>query len=305
MIRKFFAGFLLILFVVLSIPFAFAATALSLFLSRDFYTGNFSDQLYEYVAVSISEKSSDVKLPISGDDAEGIFRKEVSTNDVRDFVSALWDEIAELEVDDSGATIVKLPVNLISEKGEKFATAMADKMMADLPKCEKDQNLPEDFSCLPETLAKDDLILLLERTLDQKIFSSIPDQFVLSTNLPKNFNGGIVEYLGRVINVALLAFLLIFLLILFVMGLLVFRPLSRILKWISAAVFFSSFVNSIIFIVLFVATPFLIPDFEFAGFSTLIVFSLAKNLLIFSIPLLLISMPLWIYFIYYDSRRVA
>ncbi len=305
MVRKFFAGLLLILFSLLSIPFAFGASAINIFLDRNFYAGNFSDQLYDFLEETLVNKSVEMKLPVSGEDAAEIFVSVLSREDMRDLVGAMWDEVAKLKVDESGATIVKLPVDLLVKKSDKFSSAMATQMMEKIPKCGKDQNLPEDFSCLPETLAEEDLVLLLKRVLDQKIFSSLPDQFVLNTNLPEDFSGGILEYLKRVINVALLACVLIFLLILFLIGLIIFRPWTRIFKWISATIFFAAFVNSVIFTILFLAAPFMVPNFEFAGFATLIVFSLAQNLLIWSIPMLLLALALWIYLIYHDSRRIA
>jgi len=305
MVRKFFAGLLLVLFTLLSLPFALGASALSLFLNRDFYTGNFSNELYDFVGDTLVEKSVEMKLPVSGDEAAEVFKAVISEEDMRDLVGAVWDELAGLRVDESGATIVKLPVDLIAAKSDKFAAAMATQMVEKIPKCGSGQNLPENFSCLPESLAKEDLELLLKRVLDQEIFSSLPDQFVLNTNLPEDFSGGILEYLKRVLNVTLLACALIFLLILFLIGLIIFRPWSRIFKWISATIFFAAFVNSVVFTLLFLAAPFMIPKFEFAGFATLIVFSLAQNLLIWSIPVLLLFLALWIYLIYHDSRRIA
>ncbi|PIZ76164.1 hypothetical protein COY05_02160 [Candidatus Peregrinibacteria bacterium CG_4_10_14_0_2_um_filter_38_24] len=293
MIRKFLAGTVLSIFVVLATLFY---TIIALYLTvfnKDFYT---SDKFVAYsydLAIAELPNYLEGNLPenFSSEYVSDVIKKYFTSAEFKPVVSDLGDQVGEaIKVGGNREFNIDLSVftkkrNLISEE---FASHLAENLNICI---DSSVYVPENPRCIPSGVSKGDFVRQFKATFDRKLFSQIPSQFTFSVNLP-TINGSVIFDLAYTIFYAYVALLVVLLII---GGLLVFRPFIRILKWIILG-----FLNSLVLFTASIFVPTLLPIKTIPGIFDL----LFGHIFIYLFVLICILLGLFILTIVFDKEPV-
>lgn len=308
MLRRLIAGFLMSCFVILSIPLAIAFGFYATFGDEDFYRGEFVDLSYELV-VSQFPGMVDIKdhSYITEEDLIELAREVLQKKDLALVLDSLIAQFEEIEVDAQHEIEFSFPLSWLTGKDVEIADGLSGLLLEKLPKCDAsvvDFNF-DNLKCLPAGLSEKKLKMELEKIVKTRIFGDIHDEYVFALRLPSAIEGNFSSFLKDTFFFFFVAALVLLVVILILIALLVYKPWSNIMRVLAKTVFVSSFCLAInLWLVLWL--PGALQENLSSGlesdillsFSTLVLGSVVRKMLLFSMPILLISLVFYIFYSY-------
>ncbi len=314
MIRKVLAFVLAIVFILLAVPLAFSWGSYNTFTSKDLYDERFVDIVYDFSIAEIASKANLSQFAeIERKEFTDIMKKVISKDDLGLIIDGIYDQISTFSVDEESNFNLVVPLDWFEKNHDVITKEVSDRMYATLAECE-DLDLSVDafvdgvtdrYSCVVrDVLSREDFAEKVEGILDRDVFSKLPTEFVFSLFVPFDFNGNAMPVIKSFISGSFFVGIgVLFALLLFI-GLLIFKPFSTVLKWEAKTICSASFlVSSTLLVILLV--PFFIDWFgegvadmaQINFFTDLFAHffgALAKSVLIYSLPLFVVSLIFWI-----------
>ncbi|MFC1655245.1 hypothetical protein ACFL3C_00050 [Patescibacteria group bacterium] len=246
-IRKFFAGILVLMFAIITLPTLFVQSITSTYLNAGFYEGPVIDKSYDYLASFLNNeisKDDEVTEYLASSDVKEIieqyFPKQAFQEIAQDFVSQLKSVNDERRAED--ITVSLLP---LKEHIDDLAADVAYRVVDSIPTCEnfdeedlatftQQDGLP---SCIPPQIERSELEDPMRREIKRAMQESIPDRF---SPVVESSGGGGEEEVGlhqvvsvfQYIHLILPLFLLILLLLIM---LIIYKPYTSIMKFVGSA----------------------------------------------------------------------
>ncbi len=247
MLRKLLASILVFLFVLLALPFAWFFSIFSTVTDENFYNDKLIDLVYERL---ITEIPAQIDLStidvINKYDLEALIRDSVTREDLKTILNDTYAQIKETPVQMDGTIDFNISTLRLKEIGERFNKNTTSLIMEQLPPCEEDPSEflfyhTDLFECLPENASMVDYEKQVETSLDLYMLTDIPDEWKFSLNVPKGLEGNVDDLFCDTLRLLLLIYVLVFITILFIIGLLIYSPPIRILKWEAMTIFYAAF----------------------------------------------------------------
>lgn len=253
---------------------------------HQFFVGEISDYMIENFNVDLDEMEfrSLVEDAISDDDLKVLF------NDVK-------GQMLETDLNNSDKLLVNLPVAKTFANNPHFYPKLSDLIYGELPDCIEEEVYIDDsgkFICLPENFSNVDLEANVQSILDRGVFSNIPNQ--LNINLPLKINGTLANFLNDSFDSFIFFSALFLFILLGIIAVLIFSPVSLIGRWMAKAFFFASLSLGLFSIVMK-----LVPNWIFIDNENLYSFydatlGVVSSYLLYSyaIPICVLSLFAWI-----------
>lgn len=313
MLRNFLAFLFSFIFLIFSIPFFLLYGLFGTFQNEEIYLGKGLDLAYEILVskvptmINIEEFAS-----LEQKDVGKLIENVISKDDFRNFVDEAISSVTSAHVNEDYKLTITIPLDLLANERDDLAKGLTDLFYEKLPEC-ADGGQP--LQCIPPGFAKADFQFEVGKTLDQAVFADLPSEFELNLNVPYKFEGTVSDFFGKIEFFILLIFGVFALFAIFVMTLIVWSPLLRIIKWISLALFLSSFLVIFYCLLLLIAPQIFESKLanEFANaeifsaymaFYNFIVISFFKNVLIFALPVLILALGGFIFRFVISKRKI-
>ncbi len=312
MVRKFFAGLLISIFIILSFPFVSFFGIYDTFFDRDFYENEFLDILYEFAVKTIPDQFPLENLPvdISKEEFEDLLKDIFTKEDLKNTISDIIDQIQTLRVSKNNTIDFSLSLAFINEKRDMILDTVSQLIIDKLPACETPPEALssiDDLNCIPEGIMVSDLKKQMEIALDDDLFKDFNDQVVFSLNAPEDISFDNLSYdFNDLLYTVLLISILILVFILGLIALLIFSPFIRILKWEAKTIFLASLFNLSAYVLLFYLFDKITVPTEMETFFNIysfIIKSLAKSVFHYLVPIFIVSLIVWIIAIIYDKNE--
>lgn len=299
--RKVIASILVALYVMVFLPVTVLLGFYRVFFDSSFYKGEFVELAYDLVADEFPRviAESDNPPPISETELRAIV-KDVFTED--DFSSLIDDFVVQLDrnlATDEGVVTLTLNLEWFRNKDSMVVEKVADVIIADLEPCAPGLYDPTvDFpDCIPSELPLFDFENRVMIALDREFFGDLPNEISSDLSVPSGYKGSISDFLNDSIGVLFLVGALSLLSLLVFIGLLIFSPAVRAFRWIFKTILAGATLVLIIALVLFFSPQVFVfpPEFNLYGeIASFLSVTLAKELLVFVVPIFLFSLLLWI-----------
>lgn len=296
MLKKFVAGILSLVFILIAVPFFFIFGFYNIFFDKDFYTGQFIDSAYEFLLEKVPGFIELKQFPnISEKDFSQLIAGVISKEDLVTTVEDIASQLRDIEIAQDGKFEVNIPINWLKNKGPLISEKIAALLLKDLPKCEG--AVSEDFDsegpieCLPKELSQEDLKLEVESALNSGFFADTPGVLHFTATSPKNFEGKFGDLSVKVMRWFFLGGGALLLVILLLIWLAIFKPFILVLKWWIKTLFFSALFLTIPL----AAVSFLTKEARMVfGIIDVILGDVARIMLIYSVIAVVVFLGLWI-----------
>ncbi|GAG18366.1 unnamed protein product, partial [marine sediment metagenome] len=248
------------------------------------------------------------KFPVSieEDDLRDILKDVFEKEDIALVIDSIVEQFEAISIEESNVVEMKIPLEWLVEKGDVVAEKVAEKLADNLEFCEGSVDLSEDFfDCIPEGITRTDFEDRLRIEFEKEVLSDMPSEFVFDFQVPEEIAGNIADFFNGTINKVFLVSGLVLLLILFLIGLIIFRPWIRILKWEAKTLFLASFFALLTLVGSKVVFEKLVArglDWYF-NICSFLIGALCENLFLYLIPVVVVSLGLWIVGIVFDKRK--
>ena len=298
MIRKIFAAILFLLFVMSFVPIAVAVGVYHTFLDPQFYKGEFVDLVYEFAVDELPRNVDLENVPLNEEDLKVILTSVFVEEDVAFLVDSLFEQFYALETDEEGWAEFTIPLSWIGQKSDVISERVAGEIARRLASCEPDEVLRREFpQCIPEGLSKIDFQAALIFELDSQLFSEIPNDVSFRVQFPEQIRGNVYDFFDFLIRQVLMIGMGILVLLLVLLGLVIYRPWTLVLRWEGKAVFGGSLsVFLLMMFLLHLPNEFLTSlGYEsFGRVYSFVISALISNMFVYIFPLMLFSFALWI-----------
>ena len=317
-LRKFLATIFMMTFIVVFIVVTFIWGIYSTFFNADFYKGSFTDSVYNLLVYDGQRYIEFQPIAeIKKSDFTSMMQMIISKEDLKVMVSDVVSQVQILKVDDQGFLELKIPMKWLSKKTTLFSEVMSNYLYGNLPKCTPDQqDYLREFECVPDTLPRADFDSALKLALDRKLISDFPDEFNLKFQVPEQFQGKDLRVFFNDLSAKIfLVCVMVLTILLILIGLMVFRPFVKVLRWELRTIFLASFLSLLTAMALNILIPIIFDKLlsissaasinynAWLSVYILIVGSFTNNLLKLLIPIILGSLVLWITVMIYDKRN--
>jgi len=296
MLRKFFAYLFLLLFVLIALPLSLLFSVWTNF-DRDFFSEEFVDLSYEFLTEEVPKIIDTDAFPvIEEEDVVSIISESLTKEDVGLMVESVVTAIETAEIS-SEVLSVTVPV-MFDEDGAVDRVSRV--LLERLPECDSTFGAEDIlvFDCVPPNLDEEAFIKQVEIGLDREVLGELPSDLVLEFNVPVPVEGNVVRYVDGAIGLALTLVLIVEVLLLFLVGLLIFRPVSKVLAWEMKAVFFASLL--VLFVVLLIKIfgmgwPYVDQDHAFYSLVYNYIFDqLVGSMGVYAFVLMVVSLIIWL-----------
>lgn len=321
MFRTILASLLALIFTLLVLPVTFLWGVYSTFFNENFYKGDFVDVTYDFVVEKGPDFLEMEKIQefasLSEEDLSKLFQKVFSKEDIAEFFDSSVDSfVVALSSVENQNMKIKISLNLLSKKSDLISTEVANLLFERLPKCgESAKTVEDDFKCIPDGLARLDFVSKIRGSMDRELFARLPNELTFDLGVPQGIDGDALGFLKKTFSWLFIAALLFLLLDLFLLGMVIMEPWYKVLRWEARTIlipnivmlFFSIFLkfSSGIFEKIYLATN---QNPDESGLNLvkavldLFLGSLAGTLLVYVVPVFVISLGLWITSIVYGRR---
>ena len=294
MIRKFLAGFVLSVFVVSAALFYLVVTLYFTILNKNFYNSDeFASYSYDLILSELPNYFK-VNLPesISPEYALSVVKKHVTVVDIKPIITDFGNEFSEA-INAGGPHEFRIDLTSLIDKRGLIAEEFANHLVENLNTCtDPSVYLAENPRCILGSVSKNDFVRQFKATFDRKLFSNVSNEFTFSLNFP-TINKSSAAGLVQTVFYGYMAFLTILLILI---GLIIFRPFTRVLKWIIFGI-----LKYLILFGLAVFIPSILPIKMFSMIFNLIFQQISSYLLIS----ILVFFVLFILTIIFDKKQIA
>lgn len=311
MIRKFFAGFFIFIFITLSFPFVLFFGIYETFFDRDFYQNEFIDIVYDFSIQNIPEKFplENLSVEISKEEFADIFKEIFTKDDLRKIIDNIINQLQDLKVSEDKTVKLSLSLNFINEKRDVILDTVSEHIIDKLPNCEAPiENIDSinSLKCIPEGMMASDLKKEIKYLLDDEMFKDMENEIILDFKVPDNIDfGNLSKDFNALLYKAFFISIVVLFFILVVVGLIIFSPLIRVLKWEAKALFLASFFNLVIYLsLIYIFSKINFPEMEmFINIYSFFIKVLSESILYYLVPIAVFSFVLWIIGIIYDKDK--
>lgn len=260
MLRKIFANFILVIFVILSVPVTLALGIYNTISDENFYKGEFVDATYTLIAdalpkamIGLDESKEDI--PFDAKTLSGVFKTVVKKEDLVTIVDSFVTQFVKAEVTtvEGKGNVIKfdIPLKWLVVKQKTLAQDLSAYFYDNLQPCKSNKDFsPTKINCIPKGVSRVSLENELKRALAKQL-PAIPDNFQFEFVAPPHVTGNVSEYIGDIAGLVFKIAGTVLLFLLFLIGLITFRPWASILNIESRALFWSAFYTGIVLAVLY------------------------------------------------------
>lgn len=261
MFRKIFANFILVIFVILSVPVTLALGIYNTVSDENFYKGEFVDATYALVvdalpkAVISGTTDSKESIPFDEKTLKGVLQTVVKKEDLVTIVDSFVTQFAKAEVTtvEGKGNVIKfdIPMAWLVAKRHTLAQDLSAFFYDNLQPCKTAKDFsPLKINCIPKGVSRVSLENELKRALAKQL-PAIPDNFQFEMIAPPAISGNVSEYIGDIAGLVFKIAGAILLFLLFLIGLITFRPWASILNIESRALFWSTFYTGVVLAALY------------------------------------------------------
>lgn len=320
MLRKLFAVFLSLFFVLLSQPLVLGWGAYNSFLNRDFYDDEFVDLVYDYSISTISTGVDISNFPsVDVDSFKNILLQVLIKDDLAKIIDSVYNDISNVRKNDIGELELRIPMDWVFDKLPLISGLIADNLYENLEPCAESVSSADfvmRFDCLDSSLDLESLKSAVLTSLDLAFYSDLPRELGFSIAIPENVESSMIGLKSKIESmISSFVFVLSFLLVL--IAVLIFKPWDRVLTWVVRPLFVSSFM--FLLLVLFLN---FIPEFidliDSSSFSSLpetqvnlgigiykfLISGFTNSIILFVLPTFVLSLFGWIFLFFYSRKHV-
>lgn len=263
MFRKIFANFILVIFVILSVPSMLVLGIYNTVSDENFYKGEVVDAAYTLVVDALPKalisgmNESKEPLPFDEETLRGVFLTVVKKEDLATVMDSFVTQFKSSEVTtvEGKGNVIKfnIPLGWFAAKQKTLAQDLAAYFYDNLQPC-KDKNnkdfSPTKINCIPKGVSKAVLENELKRALSKQL-PAIPNNFQFEAPASKFPKGNVSSYVGGIAGLVFKIAGTVLLFLLFLIGLITFRPWASILNIESRALFWSTFYIGVVLAALY------------------------------------------------------
>ncbi len=262
MIRKIFAGLFLLVFLLFSVPIALSYGVFKTVSDKDFY----QEDVVEFVYTLLENEGSGVLenvgiKHIDEENFKGMLNEIIPRETLDEVAAKTYDQVSQMRLSEDGHVVISVPMMWLKSTLDEFADKTAVYLFANMETCADFEKVYLDkVDCLPEGLSFDELKLRVRRILNREIFEKLPEEYVLDFYVPESeaVEGmKFFDFYERLSRQIFLAAGIVMVILLFLVGVFVFKPVRSIVKWESLTLFLASLFLAMIL----VALDFVIPRF--------------------------------------------
>ncbi len=201
---------------------------------------------------------------------------------------------------------ITIPLDWVSDKSDILTEKIASKTIDAMEDCENLADAgSESPGCVPAGVSRKDIKTQIAYLLENEVFSEIPTEFTFDLEIPEDLSKDLPTFFNETIGNAFTVGALVLCLLLFFMGLIIFKPLIRVLKWEAKAFFLSSLFVLIVLVGAMIALSYI--SYEeiqiYLSLFYIIVKALFNSLIFYIAPVFILSFILWIIGIIYDKKH--
>lgn len=293
MLRKFFAGFFATVFIMTLTPLMFLVGTYNVLAEKSFYTEDFADESYDFLLNSVpSFLENEEFKSLTGVEANKILVGTLSEDDYSLALGEIYDSVSSSVFRDSALDVV-IPLEWLLNRKEVLAKELSEFLYDER----------EDAA-----MAKIDYQAKLSQDLANGVFSGIPSELHLTTSVPKNLEGLMVDYFAYIFMLFVAAIALFLFAVLIIEALFVYKSGEGVLKVGFKTLFLGALFFSITLIVLLISSNLILANlgstFDGNGELVLVVFyglfvavlfkSLFYKFFILSLVFVLVTLGGWI-----------
>ncbi len=323
--RKVFASVLVIIFIFFSSFVAYSWGFYKVVTDDDFFNDEFSQIFYDYSVYHLT-KDVDVQgfSSLSSADFREIVEDSISLKDFEFVIEDMFNQVKDGGVDENNLLTIGVPKDWFNEKIDLIGDKVAERLYLELPECDEPvSGFSDSIECVPSEIDEGDFKIRVKNLLDREAFDELPNVF--SIELPRALNGAEespfdywTNWAETTFKVSLYSMTGVLLIVLVGIGLLIMKPWQSVLTWESGTVFFASLLTVFPLLVLkFLSNIFvsLSESGELNELSTQdvdfiqnvydhIVGTFIDLMLIYVVPIMIISLGLWIYALVSSRQKV-
>ncbi len=292
------------MFILVSLPYGILFGLNQTLLNENFINGKFVDGAYD---ILVNEVPKSILLPkdspVTGADISQIASKVIQKEDLAKMTKSFVDQIKTVSGGDVEKRQITLSLDWLVAKRMVISEEISKLLFLKLPKCEDSKiTVPstEELKCVPKEIDEEMFKNIVGEELGNEMLKDIPKEFVFDVPQIIVSDDSVVKYFDifkLVIKwgIVLLGFLLV------LIGLFVFKPWSKVLKWESIALFISS-LNLAFLMGALIFGKYIFDYLQINPLQLdllkkvyeLFIGTFAKNFLFYVIPVLVLSLIGWI-----------
>jgi hypothetical protein len=182
-IRKILASFLIILFVLVSIPALFLFGLKTTVFNPNFYDKEATEHIQEFISeIGASEviKDKDLSKYVSKEEIKEEIKDVIDHNVLQNVVGSFFGELQNLEMIKRTG---KIQISLldVKEKTPVIASKLANILSDGIKTCENVDDIIEENglpSCIPKEFSRDEFIAQVTKEINKTLESEIPEEYV-------------------------------------------------------------------------------------------------------------------------------
>lgn len=252
MLRKFFASFVVFLFIIFAVPFTLMTQLYQTLSDEDFYERELVDYSYDVFIEKFPERIDLEEFPnVTQEEFVELIEAVFQPDDLRFIVEDVVEQVKDIE-NVEGILEIKVPLSQLSEKREVMAKELTAFLYKKLPGCENGEVFTsmaemKDFQCIPEGVAKIDFQNRIALELDTKVFAKLPGQYILTLELPRDFEDrNLVKTVDGIFTIFIIIGLSWLALLLGILALIIRKPWKRVMKWEFGTIFLAFIIYTIL-----------------------------------------------------------
>ena len=228
---------------------SFAYAILGTYLNLNFYANkdvveNVYEVITSYVATSINygamqQSGEDI---IDEEEIEAQLKELISTEDLMKITTSIVDQLKQEPLPET----IKIDISSIKEKLPAISAALMQNLVENLESCTAEQeatlateteNIP---MCIPSTYTKEDLQAEIETLASPEAFDAIPNTKEIDLSQIPLETRYLIEFVIQKNFLLRIGLAVTYLLLIGLMGLIVFKPMNSVLRWVGNGFFWSA-----------------------------------------------------------------
>jgi len=246
MLRKSIAAFFVFIFALFTIPTFLIRGITGTYVNPQFYQTKVVDRSYELLVNYISRQSvanSDIALYLNSDEIREILMKSFTVDQVREVTINVVDQLNAL-TDRRRDNKIVINLEPLKENIPIFADELSKVIATNIPDCPSIEDLDiEDIDklstgvpeCVTPFTLREDLAPRIKRELDKYLNNEIPGEFTIDFAAAGDEN--VVQIWQIILTLDYIQFMLplSLLIILLFIALLVYKPITSVMKYLGSA----------------------------------------------------------------------
>jgi hypothetical protein len=237
------AVLLALIFALVTIPTFFIRSIVKTYLNPSFYDGPVIEESHEYLIDNLNKQIAEdkqVSAYFSEEDIAQLTNKYITSNALR---TVIQDFITQMDNISDGrkANIIAVSLMPLKENIPNMASDIAVHIVGQTPYCEDEIEDPEAFisnglpDCIPLEIEKSSIENPLALEIEKNLYDMIPGEFSLDLNSVENEETAAFTQLLFIFKYVQMILPLFMLIILLLITLIIYKPYTRIMKFIGGS----------------------------------------------------------------------